>query len=271
VDWGIALDELAFSHIWVGAWSYSGVRSWMYRVFELIAATGGIGFIWLCGIVGSRSWRRRRVGLLGGKLGILASSYLLFCAGLAYHVVVDFLIKGIPATCGWYLYAVILPEFLMVALGIFTLAGSGWFRLAAAMGSLIAATLDLYTVDFILLPYYTGVITHRASGVLNAFHLNDLHNVSVWEMFHRLSANGPAWLGPAAIAVMWIAYLGATAALVAGAFALSGASSIRSGLSSEPVKNDQPAGATLQHPDTQTRLCDRLAWMCCPVPAGLQS
>ncbi len=143
--------------------------------------------------------------------------------------------------------------------------------MATATGSLIAAALDLYTVDFILLPYYTGIITHRASGVLNTFHLNDLRCVGVWEMFHRLSATGPAWLGPAVIAVLWIAYLCATAALVAGAFALSGASSLRPRLSPEAVKNDQPAGATLHHPDTQTRLYDRLAWICCPVPAGLQS
>src|SRR5438046_4931833 len=47
VDWIVALDELAFSHIWIGAWSFSGVRSWMYRVFELIAAAGAFRFIWL--------------------------------------------------------------------------------------------------------------------------------------------------------------------------------------------------------------------------------
>jgi hypothetical protein len=269
VDWGIALDELAFSHIWIGAWSFSGVRSWMYRVFEGIAAAGGLGFIWLCGRVASRCWRRRKVGLLVGKLAILAAGYLLFCAGLAYHVVVDFLVKGIPATCGWYLYAVMLPEFLMIALGIFMLLGSAWFRLALATGSLMAAALDLYTVDFILLPYYTGTITHRASGALNAFHLSDLHYVGVWEMFQRLSANGPAWLGPAVIAALWIAYLSTTTAVVAGAFVLSSASGPRPRLSPACVTSDQPASARLDHPDTQTRLYDRLAWICQPMPAGL--
>jgi 4-amino-4-deoxy-L-arabinose transferase-like glycosyltransferase len=254
VDWVVALDELAFSHIWVGAWSFSGVRSWMYRVFELIASAAALGFIWLCGRIVVRSWRRRSLGLFGGKVAVLASSYLLLCAGLAYHVVVDFLAKGIPATCGWYLYAVIIPEFLMVALGIFNLVGRSSFRLAAAMGSLIAAALDLYTVDFILLPYYTGIITHRASGVLNTFHISDLHYVSVWEMFQRLSTNGPAGLGPTTVAVMWMAYLCATTGLVASAFILSGASRTGQRLSPEGVKNS--AGATgLVHPDTQTRLC----------------
>ena len=193
-------------------------------------------------------------------MAVLASTYLLFCAGLAYHVVVDFLARGIPATCGWYLYAVILPEFLMVALGIFTLVGSSWFRLAAATGSLIAAALDLYTVNFILLPYYTGVITHRASGVLNTFHLSDLQYVSVWEMFQRLSANGPVGLGPTIVVVMWIAYLCATAGLVAGACVLSGVSRPSQRLSPECVKNDPSASAGLVRPDTQTRLYDGLAW-----------
>ncbi|PYT25723.1 MAG: hypothetical protein DMG58_23715 [Acidobacteria bacterium] len=268
VDWVVALDELAFSHIWVGAWSFTSVRSWMYRVFELIAAAGGLGFIWLCGRVVARSWRRRIIGLFGGRLAILAASYLLFCAGLAYHVVVDFLVKGIPATCGWYLYAVIIPEFLMVAIGTFTLVGSSWFRLAAATGSLIAAALDLYTVDFILMPYYTGIITHRASGVLNTFHLSDLQYVSIWEMFQRLSANGPAGLGPAVIAVMWVAYLCATAGLVGSAFTLSDASRTGQRLSPEHVKNNPSVSAGLVRPDTQTRLYDGLAWTCSPPSAA---
>ncbi len=270
VDWGIALDEMAFSHVWVGAWSFLGVRSWMYRVFELVAAAGGLGFIWLFGRLVARGWRRRKARLLGGRLAILAASYLLFCAGLAYHVVVDFLVKGIPASCGWYLYAVILPELLIIALGIFALLGSSWFRMALATGSLMAAALDLYSVDFILLPYYTGITMHRVSGALNAFHLTDLHYVSVWEMFHRLSANGPAWLAPAVIAVLWIAYLCATTALVAGAFVLSAPSRPRPRLSPEYAKSNPPAEAGMERPDTHARLYDRLAWMCRPMPAGSQ-
>src|SRR5438094_84843 len=68
VDWIVALDELAFSHIWIGAWSFSGIRSWMYRVFELIAAAA-FGFIWLCVRIGARSWRECSLGLLGCKSG----------------------------------------------------------------------------------------------------------------------------------------------------------------------------------------------------------
>ena len=37
VQWLRVLDSAAMTHIWIGGWSFLLVRSWMYRVFELLA------------------------------------------------------------------------------------------------------------------------------------------------------------------------------------------------------------------------------------------
>ncbi len=265
VDWVIAIDEFAYSHIWVGGWSFSFVRSWIYRVFELIAGVGALGFLLLSGRAVIRSWSRRTVGLFSGELAILASGYVLFCAGLAYDVVVDFLSSGIPATCGWYLYALIVPEFVLVGLGIASVVGRSSFRLAIALGSLVAAALDLYTVNFILVPYYTGIVAHRSSGVLSVFHISDLRHVGVWEIVQRLSANQPAMIGPPIIALMWVAYVCATAGLVATAFILNG-SQPPARRSPEWLKNHSRVSASLTHPDSKIRSYAAWTWICCRPP-----
>lgn len=270
VDWIIAIDEFAYSHIWVGGWSFSSVRSWIYRIFELIAAAGALGFLLLSGRVAARIWSRRIVGLFTAELAILASGYVLFCAGLAYDVVVNFLANGIPATCGWYLYALIVPEFVLVGLGIATLVGRSSFRLAIALGSLVAAALDLYTVNFILVPYYTGIVAHRSSGVLGVFHISDLRHVSVWEIIQRLSANQPAVVGPPLIALIWIAYVCATAGLVATAFILNSSPPPGRRLSPEWLTGRSCVGAQIKHPDSKIRSYVAWTWTCCRLSAELR-
>ena len=99
VDWVVAADELAYFHIWGGAWSFSALRSWMYRVFELIAISAALGLGSLAKRMIMRTAHRRTIGLLGAELAVLTGAYVLFCAGLAYHVVVVFLAKGFSATC----------------------------------------------------------------------------------------------------------------------------------------------------------------------------
>lgn len=221
VDWVVAADELAYFHIWGGAWSFSAVRSWMYRVFELIALSAALGLGSLAVRMIVRSISRRNIGPLGAQLAVLAGAYVLFCAGLAYHVVVVFLAKGFSATCGWYLYAVVVPEVVLIAFGLESLLGRRSFKAAAACGSLITAALDLYTANFILVPYYTGMIQHRPSGCLAAFHLSDLQRLGLWEVLQRIALNAPAAVGPATVALVWIASFCATAFVVTAAFMLA--------------------------------------------------
>ena len=88
-------------------------------------------------------------------------------------------------------------------------AGTGLARVRragawVAAAALLALALDLYTVHFLLGPYYTGLVRHQPSGALEAFHIGYLNRIGTLEYFHRLV---PVWL--------WVAYLCANATLAA--------------------------------------------------------
>lgn len=210
VDWHSVIDTGAFTHIWVGGWSFLVVRSWMYRVCEFVAVLAVIGLLLnLIGMV------RRRA--LGGPSVILVTAYLLMGSAVAYHSFVVFTTQDISVALGWYLYSVIASEVILLGLGLTGVFGKKWSPFAIAFVCVLAVALDLYTVHFLLMPYYTGMIAHRASGSLETFHLETLiRGMDV--LFQRLSINKPAVVGPAAVAAMWAGYVCSTVAL--GAMAI---------------------------------------------------
>src|SRR5262249_1455502 len=61
----------------------------------------------------------------------------------------------------------------------------------------------------------------RPSGSLAAFHMSDLQRLGLWEVLQRISLNAPAVVAPGIVALLWIAYLCATASVVATAFMLT--------------------------------------------------
>ncbi|HEY1338231.1 MAG TPA: hypothetical protein VGF59_12010 [Bryobacteraceae bacterium] len=73
---------------------------------------------------------------------------------------------------------------------------------------------DLYTVHFLLIPYWTGLTAHRPNGSLAAFHPGMPGQPGPGTMLLRLRANRPAFLDETAIAFLWAFYIAATAALV---------------------------------------------------------
>jgi hypothetical protein len=91
-------------------------------------------------------------------------------------------------------------------------------------GTALFVLLDLYTTHFLLLPYYTGLIAHRADGALAAFHLSQLGNGGFSVMMSRLML--PA---PAAVA-LWVGFLIATLALPVLAFRTTGCATIEASL-----------------------------------------
>jgi 4-amino-4-deoxy-L-arabinose transferase-like glycosyltransferase len=174
VHWLAAIDSTFFSHIWFGGWSFLQVRAWIYHAFALITVLAIIGLI----RAGSR------------PLAALAIIYVLFCGGIAYHVLLTYLANGISSSAGWYLASVIVPEMILLAAGLRALTPRAALTLPIA-----CAALDLYGMIFVALPYYNGLIAHRPNGTLEAFHIGQ---------FARLP------LGPAGYL-----YLGATLALLA--------------------------------------------------------
>jgi hypothetical protein len=194
VNWFTATDSTFFSHIWFGGWSFLQVRAWIYHVFALLAVLAVVGLVF--------AWRRREPARR--HLIVLAGMYVLFCGGIAYHVLLTYLANGISSSAGWYLCAVLVPEIILFAAGL---------RRAVAGLAMALAALDLYGMLFVALPYYSGVIGHRANGMLEAFHFSRLGEIGLGETLERLAANHP--YGPATIAIAGCAYVAATIALIA--------------------------------------------------------
>jgi hypothetical protein len=213
MNWPAVIDAAAFSHIWVGGWSFLVVRSWMYRIFELAATLAGTGLMLFTVRIISRIGRGPlALGRTGQYFIVLATVYTLLCMGLGYHALVTFLVKGISTSLGWYLYSVVVAEVVLIALGMACLFGTFWAQRTVAALCVFSIALDLYTVNFYLAPYYTGLIRHAASGSLNAFHIGGINGLE--EIVRRLSINEATSIEPGTIACLWVAYLCATAALI---------------------------------------------------------
>ena len=123
---------------------------------------------------------------------------------MAYFSLTTFLAMHISAGVGWYLNAIVVVEAVLFACAGTGLAGVRRAGVFVATAALLALALDLYTVHFLLGPYYTGLIRHRPSGALEAFHIGYLSRIGIQEYFRRLT---PLWL--------WMAYLCANFALAA--------------------------------------------------------
>jgi 4-amino-4-deoxy-L-arabinose transferase-like glycosyltransferase len=205
VDWRTALDSTFLSHIWFGGWSFLQLRAWIYHFFAVLAvlAAVGLGVAWI------------RLAPARRHLFALASIYLFFCAGLAYHALTTYLANGMSSTAGWYLCAVVVPEAVLAAVGLRALAPARVQAYTVGVVACALALLDLYGMLFVALPYYTGLIGHKPNGSLEAFHFARLAETGLGEVLRRVATNKPAFIGPAAVGAAACAYIAATAAVAA--------------------------------------------------------
>ena len=116
---------------------------------------------------------------------------------------------------GWYMYAVIAAEVAVCTAGLRALAPPRWRQWVPFAGASLFALLDVYTVHFVALPYYTGLIAHRANDALAAFHLHGLALVGISEVLARLDAFKATVVSQSLLVALWAAYLVATFALPA--------------------------------------------------------
>jgi hypothetical protein len=196
LNWMRVADTAAFSHIWIGGWSALVARSWMYRVFEFAGAAAVAGLV-AAAVRGLPGMRRRPASGTAGERYVLAgAAWLAVCAALASHSVSIYLEKGISTSNGWYLYAAVAAEAVLLALGMASLAGQALGTAAMAALCALAAAFDLYTLHFVSLPVYTGFALHRAG----------------------------AWSGlpPGTVTALWILYAAATIALPIAAVYVAG-------------------------------------------------
>jgi hypothetical protein len=209
VDWGAAFGSLFASHIWWGNWSFLAVRSWIYHVFEYGALLIVVGVV----LRVVRNYRGRKAQAHPVQLphlGVVFALYAGFLAAIAYHVLMTFLDFGLGASAGWYVYAVVLPEAILV------IAGLSAFKMAKHLivATIVAfSVLEIYATHWILIPYYTGLIGHVA-GSLQSFYINQLSTIGFSQLLARLETNRPFFVNGAVLVGLWISYLVALAGLV---------------------------------------------------------
>ena len=85
---------------------------------------------------------------------------------------------------GWYMYAVVACEVVLCVVAF------GRSRvLVVVLGTILFGLLDLYGMHWLAIPYYTGIIGHRANGALAALHIGEFGAVGFDAVFERLAVN----------------------------------------------------------------------------------
>jgi hypothetical protein len=194
IPWFRAIDVILASHLYYCGWSALTVRSWIYHVFFASAMLAG-------GLI---------LRMRGRAVLWLLSIYGFFWVGQLYNVVLQYLTKGLAGSMGWYLYAVVGCEVVLCALAF------GRFRVwAVAIGTILFGLLDIYGMHCLAIPYYTGIIGHRANGALAALHMRDFQAVGFAAAFERLAANKCAQMSQTVLIVLWMLYSVGTMVLMA--------------------------------------------------------
>jgi len=198
INWLKAIDAIFFSHLYFGGWSSLTVRSWMYHVFYLAILAAAIGVL--------REIRRPAIR-------ILLAIYLCFWLGQLYNVLLLYASKGLGGSMGWYMYAVVGVEAVLAIAGLRSLLPERASQWIPAAGAAMFALLDLYTVHAVDIPYYTGMIRHRANGSLEALHGAAVRDAGIGGGVARLAEFVP----PAVLVALWLLYVLGTAGALAAA------------------------------------------------------
>jgi hypothetical protein len=131
----------------------------------------------------------------------LVGIYGFFWLGQLYNVLLQYLTKGLAGSMGWYMYAVVASEVVLCAVAF------GRYRaLALPLGTILFGLLDLYGMHWLAIPYYTGIIEHRANGALAALHMSEFRAVGFDAVFERLAVNKWPPMSHRVLIVLWILY-----------------------------------------------------------------
>jgi hypothetical protein len=130
--------------------------------------------------------------------------YSFFVLGVLYHALVNFILVGVPSgTGGWYMYAVIIPEVILLIYGFEAIAGEKAAGLSNGILILYALTVDLLSTFCKSLPAYGGFFIPR----FHLQHLIALYSPSSFPaMLRNLSMNQPPFITPTAIGLAIAAY-----------------------------------------------------------------
>jgi hypothetical protein len=211
VNWSRAANSFVGSHLWFGNWSSLTVRSWMYDVFQFVAliAAGGLVLLVIRGM--RRQPPEKPVLVARRDLFVCLSIYGTFLAASAYHVLMNSINIPIDATPGWYLYAVVIPEAILVVAGLLAFK---WGKEMVTATVVFFFALEMYATHFVLIPYYSGLIWHAPDGGLRSFHVSQLNQIGLAELLARLEINRPVFATNVVLLTAWCVFLIASTLLV---------------------------------------------------------
>ena len=205
VSWKSGFLSILVSHVWFGAWSFLRLPRLLYVLSFAVIALGMVGV--LRGLLQRRGSEEERRTIL-----VLAAFYACFWAGLLYEVVIDYLVLGVSASAGWYLYAAVAAEVVLLVWGLESFLSPRVVISGLALG---AAALDLYGMHALLMPYYTGFTAHVGDSVRPVFGATMSQLPTI---FDRLAQLRPSWLSVPALVICWlgcwVATVGTATALV---------------------------------------------------------
>ena len=199
MDWWEAVKVILNGHFWIGGWSFLGVRSWIYAILRMVFLVAlPAGFLWLI----RKSPRFSPIWCL----------YAGFWIALLYHAFVNFINVGVPASTGWYLYAVVVSEAVLLGSAAQWFGGKYRGYLVVSLTGLFLL-LEMYAAHFVLIPYYLGLIGHRANGTLTAFHVSQAVDLGWREILSRILIN-KTYLGATGVLSLWVMFAFTTACLL---------------------------------------------------------
>jgi 4-amino-4-deoxy-L-arabinose transferase-like glycosyltransferase len=220
VNWISGAVSILLSHIWFGAWSFLKFGRPVYLLFGLIILAALVG---MCRIVFAW-WNSRPAPQLApcdrDKCGVLLLFYLFFLAGLAYDTLIIYAASGVSASNGWYMYSLIVAEAILLYVGLAGAFPTRFRPLILPALITLFVLLDVAGLHLLLLPYYTGMISHVSPDRIARASIGQLFQTGVFEFALRLSANKSAFLQPHVLIGMWVLFLIATCSLIPIAFRL---------------------------------------------------
>ncbi|MGA2260263.1 MAG: hypothetical protein ABSH28_02370 [Acidobacteriota bacterium] len=216
VPWLTAWHGMIKQHIWLGNMSLLELSRATYDFGYFVILLASLG---LCGrgisilrrVLAKRArtssaclFNEGEVRAQDRTLAIAILFYAFFLLATAYHMWQNFILVQMPGgTGGYYLYAAIVPELILLVYGLQALPWG-----AAKMAQAITAGYVL-VVNFIA--YFCKTIPFYAGYSIQHFHLHhliELYSPSTFSLIlNGLALQQASWIGPRTILVILFCYL----------------------------------------------------------------
>ena len=195
---------MAEQHIWMGNTSLLKLSHLTYRIGYALVALCVLG-IARRAISALRKTTQVRSFHRPAPVLILGALYVSFVIGVFYHMLVNFLMIHVPGgTGGWYLYAAIVPEAILLVYGLQGITGRKWELAGVAMLLLYIAVVGMLSVFAKSIPSYAGFFIPN----FHVQHLFQIYSPSTFKIvLQHLAANKPGFITPSLIGVVIAVYL----------------------------------------------------------------